>query len=149
MEKVLGRLYHTDGRVKKDVVRSKKGQTASSGSREMQELTSTSRDEESLPWGTAVTESPEWRGGGPLHGTDFVRGSKGRRRGWNRYERCPRGRPMDQAGDAAVCAGDERGCRGFKPGACPGDCQRPSVHVALDPSSAASRRLVCIPFHPL
>ena len=60
-----------------------------------------------------------------------------------------RGRPVDQAGDAAVCAGDERGCRGFKPGACPGDCQRPSVHVALEPSSAASRRLVCIPFHPL
>ena len=89
MEKVLGRLYHTDRRVKKDVVRScKKGQTASSGSREMQELTSTSRDEEILPRGTAVTESPEWRGGGPLHGTAFMRGSKGRRRGWNRYERC-------------------------------------------------------------
>ena len=143
MEKVLGRLYHTDRRVKKDVVRScKKGQTASSGSREMQELTSTGRDEEIPPRGTAVTESPEWRGGGPLHSTAFVRGSKGRRRG-------VAGKAHGPGGGCAVCAGDERGCRGFKPGACPGDCQRPSVHVALEPSSAASWRLVCIPFHPL
>ena len=138
-----------DGRVKKDVVRNcKKGQTASSGSREMQELTSAGRDGEILPRGTAVTKSPELRGGGPLHGTAFVRGSKGGRRVWSSMRGIP-GRPMDQVGDAAVCAGDGRGCRGFEPGACPGDCQRPSVYVALDTSSAASRRLACIPFHPL
>ena len=53
----------------------------------MQELTSAGRDGEILPRGTAVTKSPEWRGGGPLHSTAFVRDSKGRRRGWSRYER--------------------------------------------------------------
>jgi len=59
------------------------------------------------------------------------------------------GKAHGRVGDAAVCAGDGRGCRGFKLGACPGDHQRPSVYRALDTSSAASRRLIYIPFHPL
>ena len=84
----------------------------------MQELTSAGRDGEILPRGTAVTKSPEWRGGGPLHGTAFVRDSKGRRRGWSRYERRHGEGPWTAGGCCCVCWGWKR-LQGLQAGSLP------------------------------
>ena len=84
----------------------------------MQELTSAGRDGEILPRGTAVTKSHELRGGGPLHGTAFVRGSKGGRRVWSRYERHPGKAHGPGGGCCCVCWGWKR-LQGLQAGSLP------------------------------